>query len=170
MQPGVVLKQEEFYSSPPSTQTRTKLELGPQKCNDPDHFDDHFDVLGSTVKTLLDIHFCVGDEVMMDNTTAAVTWDASQSYLVDRYYFEVEWVRGCVTDVEKQSILDPLGEGFDPETNNPCSKLLYENWEKCRHPNKPLCSTPLTNRFLGYNGGVGGSRTAGCLKYSFSPK
>ncbi|KAK0666621.1 family 71 putative glycoside hydrolase [Cercophora samala] len=63
------------------------------------------------------------------------------------YYFQVEWVAGCVTTVGRQSFGFPLGTASQNLIT--AYLLVRENYTKCN------------------NGGVGGTCQAGCLLYTF---
>lgn len=65
------------------------------------------------------------------------------------YYYSISWVKGCRG--EKQSPHAPLGDYKFPGSKDQvtCMNLMRRNWKEC------------------INGGVGGWRDAGCLRYEF---
>lgn len=61
------------------------------------------------------------------------------------YLFEVEWIEGCRTSTDSQSVESPVGD--DDQT---CDVVMDAAFSGCN------------------NGGIGGYVDAGCLRYTFT--
>lgn len=85
------------------------------------------------------------------------------------YEYSVEWIEGCITSVEKESVYSP--EGTD-EFGHTCLGLFSSCYEECKSESSQeivigKCRLTVES---GNNGGVGGSMVYGCLKYTFTGK
>ncbi|KAL2859377.1 SGNH hydrolase-type esterase domain-containing protein [Aspergillus pseudodeflectus] len=121
----------------------TPLELGTQECKPAfdGHDDVHEDNLNYWARWL-----CQDQEATLYNMgpgSKEVFWRPEQSGVVMN--FRIRWNEGCKTTQNDQSPRFPL----HPREDVTCQKMFWENWRNCN------------------NGGVGGWRDAGCLRYEF---
>ncbi|PGH18847.1 hypothetical protein AJ79_00260 [Helicocarpus griseus UAMH5409] len=121
------------------------MELGPQKCFEKDDFPGHKDVSPTKIDYgAWDPDTCPRDLKLHPRSVA---WETTKH---EHLVFRNEWKANCITDVDEQSVLEPLGDIL--EGNAACPLLLLNNWKNCN------------------NGGAGGWIEAGCLIYTFHPK
>ncbi|SMR51471.1 unnamed protein product [Zymoseptoria tritici ST99CH_3D1] len=133
---------------PIPTQSITPLEVISAECFDEADFPGHADIQGSDQSTFSD-YFCNDWNDFFDGQSDIGPGEAVADLRVDGYgvndWYEISWVDGCVTTVDRQDVLDPLGEGGET-----CKDIVTENYRRCS------------------NGGVGGRSQAGCLLFSFT--
>ncbi|KAL6229677.1 SGNH hydrolase-type esterase domain-containing protein [Aspergillus navahoensis] len=121
----------------------TPFDLSPQECKPAfdGHDDVHEDNLNYWARWL-----CQDQDATlfsMSPGSQEVFWRPEQSGVVMN--FRIRWNEGCQTTQESQSPRFPL----HPREDVTCQKMFWENWRNCN------------------NGGVGGWRDAGCLRYEF---
>lgn len=148
-------------------------------CNNEDDFPDHGDVHENDVWWAA-MGVCSGDTYIMG---PGDHWEGVRNgrWHQSKTHFRVEWVEGCETEVDKQDMLDPLGNNGGTIGTNSCVQLSYSDRRDCEcilahiHTNiKFLAPLPLGLNLLtlltGNNKGVGGWRDAGGLQYYMSPQ
>lgn len=158
-------------SEPEPEPSRMPLKLSSQHCNDEDDFPHHEDVLGDDVFSAAR-RICLGDGLMMGPNNTP--WEKNQkgSKGQSDIHFRVNWIEDCETEVDMQNMLDPLGNHKILSFGDWCVTLFTDNWKKCKY-SPPLhtqasiyfAKSALLSLFIGFNGGVGGWRDAGCLRY-----
>ncbi|KAK2766892.1 hypothetical protein FQN54_006206 [Arachnomyces sp. PD_36] len=96
--------------------SKTPLEIGSQNCNDPEDFPDHKDVNAKDV--MFDTPAVCTSDLMGPGDK--VEQNMSGTWAQSETHYSVKWIEGCVTDVDEQSMDDPLGnDGGDwGESNN----------------------------------------------------
>ncbi|KAH7120544.1 hypothetical protein EDB81DRAFT_914184 [Dactylonectria macrodidyma] len=125
----------------------TPLELKPVVCVDENTLPGHGDINGDTQGNLADV-FCEVEP--LDNGVSDMgPGDQPLERLREandeiHYYYSISWVDGCVTTVDRQDVLAPIGDG-----GASCKDILISTYSNCN------------------NGGVGGYIDAGCLRYQF---
>lgn len=110
----------------PPIDPKTPLQLFDQQCYAENVFPDHDDIQESDVS--VDAVTACGrlPETMGPGDSWYKTLGSSQSGDLD---FGVEWTEGCVTDVDRQSVKNPLGVDGNP---NWCLWLLFQDWKNCK--------------------------------------
>ncbi|RYO84491.1 hypothetical protein DL764_009323 [Monosporascus ibericus] len=100
------------------------LKLGSQGCNNEDDFSGHQamqqnDIYWGAIGT------CLGVE---DELGPGDSWESQIGgrWQGTTFNFKVKWVPGCITDVKKQKLNNPLG------VTNVCIDLFYGNWKNCK--------------------------------------
>ena len=82
------------------------------------------------------------------------------------YVYDVFWQDGCKSDVSQRNAFNPMGEWYN------CTTLLERDYKKCEsnfNESTFAARLALTQIFsIGYNDGVGGKITVGCVSYKFS--
>lgn len=133
--------------SPSKTPPHDKLsEL---HCHGADDFGDHADINPGFQNQYIG-WACVGsarEESIMDENSDPVVFQTKTNDAP--YYYSISWIKGCRGT--KQSPYTPLGDYKFPGSDDKvtCTDLMRRNWKEC------------------INGGVGGWRDAGCLRYEF---
>ncbi|KUJ23964.1 uncharacterized protein LY89DRAFT_727016 [Mollisia scopiformis] len=138
-----------FAPPPPSpTPTLSPPGLQDQECYEADSFGKHSDIAGK-VQSSYATTFCSTNDQTFTSGTAPVLWNAGSIIFRDGltpYHYTVSWLDGCMTTATQQSMDQPLAG----DSTVTCVSLVKENWRNCN------------------NGGAGGTRIAGCLKYNFA--
>ncbi|PLN86921.1 hypothetical protein BDW42DRAFT_182290 [Aspergillus taichungensis] len=133
--------------SPPETPPHNKL--GELHCHGADDFGDHADI-DPDWQNQYTGWACGGsarkESIMDENSDPVVSQTMTNNA---PYYYSISWIKGCRG--EKQSPYAPLGDYKFPGSKDQvtCMNLMRRNWKEC------------------INGGVGGWRDAGCLRYEF---
>ncbi|KAM7187063.1 hypothetical protein V8F20_011131 [Naviculisporaceae sp. PSN 640] len=124
-------------------------EIGPQKCFKPYP---HVDIVDKSVKDR-SAHACAEwakefkDKWLTKDTPPLKRHSRSFVKTVENY--EISWVPGCDA-VQRQELEFPGAWGIERKDRGPsCAELLYKSYKDCN------------------NGGGGGFRQVGCLKYQF---
>ncbi|GJN81399.1 hypothetical protein PLIIFM63780_004933 [Purpureocillium lilacinum] len=104
----------------------------------------HPDVPWGAQETWADIGCRDYSDTVMKPGDKPIYWHSLFIYFLN---YQISWVDGCDI-VKEQSAMKPLGK----DDSLDCKTLMVENYQKCN------------------NGGAGGSRQVGCLKYEFYPK
>lgn len=83
----------------------------------------------------------------MDENSEPMVWQTKTNDAP--YYYSISWVKGC--QGKKQNPWTPVGDQKFPDGGDQvtCTRLMRKDYTDC------------------YNGGVGGKRDAGCLRYEF---
>ncbi|KAI0205630.1 pectin lyase fold/virulence factor [Astrocystis sublimbata] len=132
-------------TTPPEPEPTTPLTRGPINCFDESDFPGHADIQAGNQNgfafdfSMLDVKLERGP----DDPPIARRY--SDRFDVN-YDYRCEWVSGCVTEVDEQNYILPLGTDTELTSYN----ILVDNYQKCN------------------NGGVGGTTQVGCLFYTFT--
>ncbi|KAH8589926.1 hypothetical protein B0O99DRAFT_745579 [Bisporella sp. PMI_857] len=140
--PTISSKQNSIPKPTPTPHKPVSLNLEPQQCNPKSK---HDEVISKDQEELSEF-FCKAyaeDKIEPGNKRI---WDPKKVSSGDPYHFSVSWIAGCriFPGKQVQKVHQPLGgEGIT------CFELMKANYKKCA------------------NGGAGGYRDAGCLRYAF---
>ncbi|KAJ5216527.1 uncharacterized protein N7498_002934 [Penicillium cinerascens] len=136
-------------SSPPPTGTTPGDKLGSLQCHGANDFGKHKDI-SPGFQNQYTGWACAGTALsssIMDEKSDPIVWQTMTNGAP--YYYSISWVKGCRG--AKQSPWTPLGDQKYPNSKDQitCTNLLRKDYTDCN------------------NGGVGGIRDAGCLRYEF---
>ncbi|KAH8784624.1 hypothetical protein BGZ57DRAFT_951007 [Hyaloscypha finlandica] len=134
---------------PPSTPTLSPPVLQAQQCYGTNDFGSHSDIAANVQSSWANT-FCSNFDQTFTSGTAAVKWNGASIIYKNGappYHYTVSWIDGCMATATQQRMKQPLGRGT-PTVN--CVSLLTENFTNCN------------------NGGAGGTRDVGCLRYNFA--
>ncbi|KAI0841215.1 hypothetical protein F5Y06DRAFT_308130 [Hypoxylon sp. FL0890] len=138
--------------SPPPTPPKTpRNHLSGQVCNNPNGWPSHSDTQPSA-QDWWSHWFCNEPSTKgrgLGPGMTASTWDTETGSLFKRgshMWFKISWIDGCELDSDTQSQIQTSPV---PDTSVTCYSLFRHDYTDCN------------------NGGIGGSRDAGCLRYEF---
>ncbi|KAK2767608.1 hypothetical protein FQN54_003766 [Arachnomyces sp. PD_36] len=132
-------------SKPEDQPLKMPWKYGHQKCKDAAKVPDHKPVSQEDVLSLA-WEICRDHEFMVrpgDSSSRNKTGSLGHSDI----HYDVRWIEKCETRFDAQNILNPLNF-YLPSVVDRCVKLFAGNWKNCD------------------NGGIGGYRDVGCLRYS----
>ncbi|KXT05630.1 hypothetical protein AC578_5652 [Pseudocercospora eumusae] len=125
----------------PPPAPKTPLELKPPVCNNEADLPGHADIGAGFQKFAAKIFCEPRGTVQIGPSSKRYTARIIDPHGVN-YDYEVSWIQGCVTTVEKQSFVSPV-------PGHICEDIMRNAYKNCN------------------NGGVGGYIDAGCVRYSF---